>query len=76
MTTSTKKPLLKKTMMTLIFTSQNLRSPHFGKNYGFWAVVAISQNFPRNENYSIKFKKPVMIQLQRGFKIRADPYRM
>ena len=29
------------------------------KNNSFWAVVASSQNFLRNENSSIKFKKPL-----------------
>ena len=48
-------------MITIIFYFKEFKISAFLKRkYGFWAVqVAISQNFLRNENYGIKFKKPL-----------------
>ena len=48
----------------------------FLKNNGFYAVVAISQNFLRNENCSMKFKKTVISTNIEGLKIREYPYSM
>ena len=41
-------------MITVFFYYTEFKNPHiFERNNGFWAVVAISQNFLRNENYSL-----------------------
>ena len=52
---------LKVLLQQYFLTFQNSKFPIFLKNNGFKAVVAISQNFLRNKNYSIKFKKRVYV---------------
>ena len=59
-TTAKNRYFFKDNFITVILPSQK---PHMcEKINGFWAVVAISQNLVRNENYSIKFKKPLFLR--------------
>ena len=55
-------------MITVVFYYIEFKTIDFWKNNGFYAVVAISQNFLWDCNYSIEFQKTVIFQKIDGFK--------